>query len=82
MRLDPRLPKTKAGSAPLTPLTEDAAAQAMWLFYRDHKPQLITDIKEYRAGILAQLVAGVPVEKVFAPYFRPAEPAKSMRRAA
>ena len=54
----------------------------MWLFYRDHKLRLITDIRAYRAGILAQLIAGVAVEDVFAPYFRPAEPAKSVRRAA
>lgn len=74
--------KANASAAPLTPLTEDAAAQAMWLFYRDQKLQLITDIKEYRAGKLGQLMAGVTVEDVLAPHFRPVEPAKSTRRAA
>jgi hypothetical protein len=78
MKNVPRVPK--ASASPLAPLTEDAAAQAMWLFYRDHKQQLIADIKEYRTGILVQLMAGVAVEDVFAPYFKPAEPAKPARR--
>jgi hypothetical protein len=82
MRLVHRVTKAKASTAPLAPLTEDAAAQAMWLFYRDHKLQLVTDIRDYRAGILAQLMAGVAVEDVFAPYFKPAEPASTLRRAA
>jgi hypothetical protein len=63
-------------------LTESQAAEIMWVHYRDNKTQLISDIKEYRAGILAQLMEGVPVEQVFAPYFKPAEPAKPARRAA
>lgn len=68
----------------LTPSTlpERAAAEAMWVYYRDHKPLLITDIRDYRAGILTQLMAGLAVEDVFAPYFKPAEPAKALRRAA
>lgn len=82
MKPTPRVLQANASTAPLAALTAEAAAQAMWLFYRDHKLQLIADIKTYRAGILAQLMAGVAVEVVFAPYFRPAEPAKSMRRAA
>ena len=53
------------------PRTEAKAADAMWLYYRDHKDQLLIDIKEYRDGILAKLVAGEPVEQVFAPYARP-----------
>jgi hypothetical protein len=82
MKLVPRVTQTKTDAAPLAPLTEEAATQAMWLYYRDHKLQLITDIRAYRAGILAQVQAGVAVEDVFAPYFKPAEPAKRMRRAA
>ena len=82
MKLVTRMPEAKASAASLAPLTEVDAAQTMWLFYRDHKLRLITDIRAYRAGILAQLIAGVAVEDVFAPYFRPAEPAKSVRRAA
>lgn len=82
MKLIPRATKTKIDAAPFAPLTEEAAAQAMWLYYRDHKLLLITDIKEYRADILAQLTAGVAVEDVFAQYFKPAQPVKSMRRAA
>jgi len=80
MKPRPRQPKAKAVAAPLAPLSEDAAAQAMWLYYRDHKAQLITDIRDYRAGILGQLMAGVAVEVAFAPYFKPTEPAKPPRR--
>ena len=64
------------------PLTESQAAEIMWVYYRDHKSQLISDIKEYRAGILAQLMDGMPAAQVFAPFAKPAEPAKSVRRAA
>lgn len=54
------------------PRTDAKAAEAMWIYYRDHKDLLLTDIKEYRDCILAKLVAGEPVEQVFAPYARPA----------
>lgn len=74
--------KVKPGAAQPAPLAEEAAAQAMWLYYREHKPQLISDISDYRADILARLMGGVAVEEVFAPYFKPAEPAKVPRGAA
>lgn len=61
------------------PLTEAQAAEVMWAHYRDNKSQFISDIKEYRAGILAKLMDGLAVEQVFAPFVKPAKP---MRRAA
>jgi hypothetical protein len=82
MKLVPRASKAKAAIASPTPLTEDAAAQAMWVYYRDHKAQLITDIREHRASILAGLMAGVAVQDAFAPYVKPAELARALRRAA
>jgi hypothetical protein len=64
------------------PLTEGQAAEIMWVHYRDNKSQLINDIKEYRASILAKLMAGMAVEQVFAPFVKPTAPARPMRRAA
>ncbi len=64
------------------PLTESQAAEVMWLYYRDNKSRLISDIKEYRAGILTKLMDGMAAAQVFAPFVKPAEPAKPMRRAA
>jgi len=61
---------------------EDAAAQCMWIYYRDHKSQLVRNIREFREIILADLMAGVPVETAFAPYVLPAEVAMPLRRAA
>ena len=72
----------KADAAPLAPLSEEAAAQAMWLYYRDHKSQLVADIARHRAAILSQLMWGLAVEEVFAPYVKPAERAGEVRRAA
>jgi hypothetical protein len=62
--------------------TENEAAEVMWLYYRDNKAQLVSYIKEYRAQILTELMAGVPVETVFAPYFKPVDQVKQVRRAA
>lgn len=65
---------------------KDDAAQRMWVYYRNHKSQLVSHIREYRDSILAELIAGVPVEAAFAPYARPADAANSaakpLRRAA
>jgi hypothetical protein len=60
----------------------EAAAQCMWVYYRDHKSQLVSHVREYRAAILAGLITGVPVQTAFAPYFKPADTAKPLRRAA
>lgn len=73
-------PAAASGTSPSR--TESQAAEVMWLYYRDNKAQLIDDIKEYRASILANLMAGMAVEQVFAPFAKPAEPAKPLRRAA
>lgn len=74
----PSIPAARVSALP----TMEDAVQIMWVYYRDHKQLLIADIRVYRADILAQLMQGAAVEDVFAPYLRPAEPAKSMRRAA
>jgi hypothetical protein len=74
--------KPAAADRTSLPLTEGQAAEIMWVHYRDNKSQLISDIKEYRASILAKLMAGLAVEQVFAPFVKPAEPAKPTRRAA
>lgn len=58
-------------------LSEEQAAQLMWDYYRDHKSQLISDIKEYRETILRDLMRGVPAVTVFAAYSR-SSPAKSL----
>lgn len=62
--------------------TESEAAEMMWLYYRDNKTQLVSYIKDYRAQILGALMAGTPVETVFAPYFKPVDQVKQLRRAA
>lgn len=74
--------KSAAENSTAKALTESQAAQVMWVHYRDNKAQLIRDVKEYRASILARLMEGIAVEQVFAPYVKPAEPAKPLRRAA
>jgi hypothetical protein len=60
------------------PLSEDEAAQVMWVYCRDHKAQLIGETRESRGPILSQLMQGVSVEQVFTPFFRLIEPAKRM----
>jgi len=62
--------------------TESEAAQVMWLYYRDNKAQLVGYIKKQRAQILGTLMAGAPVETVFAPYFKPVDQVNQLRRAA
>jgi hypothetical protein len=44
--------------------------------------QLTSDIREYREGILRELMTGAPVETVFAPQFKPFDTVKPLRRAA
>lgn len=76
-----RAPRSTSIAAVAARTAEDAA-QIMWTYYRDHKQQLIADIRLYRADILTQLTAGLPAEAVFEPYARPAEPVPARRRAA
>lgn len=73
---------TASQSTPAKSMSEDEATQIMWVYYRDNKSQLVAHIKEYRAHILEQLMAGVAVDQVFAPFFKPVETAKPLRRAA
>ncbi len=61
-------------------LTQPEAAQIMWIYYRDHKPQLLEGIRDCREIILDALMQGIPVEQVFAPYFRPPAGAQPLRR--
>lgn len=82
MKLISRVTQATTSAAPLDPLTGEAAPQSMRHYYRDLKLQLIANITDYRAGILSQLMAVLPVDDVFAPYFKPAEPARALRRAA
>ena len=63
------------------PLTENAASEVMWLYYRDNKTQLVSHVGEYRDFIHAQIAAGVPAELEFARFLRPPEPIPPTRRA-
>lgn len=65
----------------MKPLRPRQAAEAMWNFYREHKALLIADIIANRSSILAELIRGVPVANVFAPFFHPPEPATPVRHA-
>lgn len=67
-------------NATVEPLTEKQAAEVMWIYYRDHKAQLAPDIKEYRDFILAELIKGTSVERVFARFTRLPEPPAPARR--
>ena len=68
-------------------LTENQAAQDMWLYYRANRAEIHSDVRQYRDVILAQLMQGVAVEQVFAPFSlyavhqEPAEPAKPVKAA-
>jgi hypothetical protein len=75
----------KPASQPGNPahlLGYDSAAELMWAYYKDRKSLFITDIRLYREGIIATLMAGVPPDAAFEPYLRPTEalPASSPRR--
>lgn len=67
--------------AAISPKTEAEAAESMWVYYRDNKAQLVSQISEHRTLILADIMGGMPVEAVFAPYFRPVDQAKTVRAA-
>jgi hypothetical protein len=75
-------PSATAAVSEIKPVTESAAAERMWIYYRDNKAKLISDIKEYRESIVLQLMAGHAVEQVFAPFIKPLQAAKPERRAA
>lgn len=81
MRTTTREPR-RMHSAAAAARIEDAAAQRMWVYYRDHKAQLVSRTRGCRDAILADLIAGVPVETAFAPYYQPTQAAAPLRRAA
>lgn len=53
-------------------LTETQAAQVMWLYYKDNKALLASDIREYRELILGKLMQGQSAIEVFAPFMQSA----------
>ncbi len=61
---------------------QSVAAEAMWIYYRDNKPRLRSDIAHYREHILAQLCAGADVTSVFEPFVRADAPDIDRRLAA
>jgi hypothetical protein len=69
--------KSPAAEFVAKPLSENAAAEAMWLYYRDNKTQLVSEVRDNRDYILAQIASGVPAAKAFARFTRAPEPAKS-----
>lgn len=56
-------------------ISYDAAAQLMWDHYKVRKALFITDIRLYREGIIAALVAGMSPDAAFEPFLRPADEA-------
>ncbi len=76
-----RLPLLPAARGPAV-LTMDEDAKIMWEYCRAHKRPLIADIRVYQTDVLAQPMAGGAVEGGLAPFFKPAEPASRMCRAA
>lgn len=49
---------------------ENQAAEDMWIYYRDHKTQIVANVKKYRDFILGELIQGRPVAQVFAQFTR------------
>jgi hypothetical protein len=69
-----------AAQVTLTKRAEPIALSAMWHYYKEHKAVLIDEISDHREAILADLMAGKPVDQVFAIYARPPEPPQPMTR--
>lgn len=51
-------------------LSEAQAAQVMWLYYKDNKALLASDIRDYRELILDKLMQGQSAIEVFAPFMQ------------
>ena len=68
--------------AAIKPRTEAETAEVMWVYYRANKAQLVSQISENRALILADMIAGMLEETAFAPYLRPVAQVGTVRRAA
>lgn len=63
-------------------LSQAQAAEELWVFYRDNKAQLHSSVRDYKDALLAQLITGMPVAQVFAPFILPPEPVvKPIRKA-
>lgn len=63
--------KATAADRATKPLTETKAAQQMWIYYKENKPNLISRIRVHRESILSTLMQGTTPNAAFAPYFRP-----------
>ena len=57
----------KANSIP----AYDETAWAIWTYYRDNKHLLVSEIRDYRDAIVADILAGTPITTAFAHYLRP-----------
>lgn len=62
------------------PLTEDQAAEVMWIYYRHNKAKLMTDIADYRDFIVTELGKGSPAAQVFAQFAALPAPTTPVRR--
>jgi len=56
-------------------LSESAATQAMWDFYKFRKALYIPDIREYRIYIIGQLMLGVSPQHAFKQFLAGSSPA-------
>ena len=55
-------------------VSETQAAQEMWIYYKDNKAVLASDIREYRDFILGRLMQGISSVEAFAPFMQSTEP--------
>jgi hypothetical protein len=63
-------------ASPDSAMTEQEAAQLIWNYYREHKDNLVDEVKSLRYEITQQLRSGVPIAKAFSKYKKP----KSIRQ--
>ena len=69
-----------AADRPVKSRTENQAAEAMWIYYRDHKAELSSDVKNFRDVILSELMLGASAEQVFARFVNEVGPPAPVRR--
>ncbi len=76
-----------AAPVPKLLLTETQAAEAMWAYYKANRLFIHSDCRQFRDVILAELMQGAAVEKVFDRFWLhpepvgPVLPAQKARRA-
>lgn len=58
-------------------LLEPLAVEIMWTYYRDHKSQLVDEVRDCRDTIIPALLRGMSVDEVFAPFVTNSSPSKS-----